>query len=754
MWVTVHPDDDEARHIWLDVIGLPAERLVADAENFWDIGPGPCGPNSEIYFDQGASFGCDSPDCEVGCDCDRYLEVWNHVFSQYNHQQDGSYVPLPRKNIDTGMGLERLAAIVQGVGTNFEIDLFRPTMHALERLTGLKYQRSQPHTMAFDVIADHIRAISFAIGDGALPANEGRGYVIRRLLRRAVRFGKVLDLNEPFLYRLVETVVQAMGEAYPELASNQSFIERVVRLEEERFHETLDDGVSLLNGLLEGLQAADNDVLDGQAAFRLYDTFGFPLDLTEEIAAEQGIKVDRAGFEAAMSEQRERARAARSGQEGDFGAENIYRLVEGGNIFVGYTDVSAAAEIVAIAKEEQLVQQAAKGDEVGVLLDQTVFYAEAGGQVADIGYMTAEGLRLQVQNVTNVSGDKILHHCVVEEGVVQLGQRVDLQVAVAHRRAVERAHSATHLVHKALQEVLGEHVHQAGSLVTADQLRFDFSHFDALTEQELAQIEEQVNRQILEGLPVEIVEMSLQAAKELGAMALFGQKYGERVRVVNMGDYSRELCGGTHVANTALIGQFRLLAESSIGSGLRRLEAVTGAAAYRHAQQQQILLREASAVLKVAPTEIPRRLQDILQSLRAAHLEVEKLTDRLAAREADAFLQDIMVVDGVRIIARQVEAKDMDSLRSVADTVKDKMQSGVIVLGAVVGDKVNLVAVVTEDLLPRKLHAGKLIKEVAKQVDGGGGGRPQMAQAGGKDPSRLTSALDTVQELVKQQLGL
>jgi alanyl-tRNA synthetase len=753
LWVTVHPDDDEARRIWTDIIGLPPERVVDDPDNFWDIGPGPCGPNSEIYFDQGEAFGCGSPDCAVGCDCDRYLEVWNHVFSQFNHNEDGSYTPLPGKNIDTGMSLERLTAVVQGVGSNFQIDIFQPIMQAISRLSGHPYEQRRPETMAFNVIADHIRAITFAISDGAMPSNEGRGYVIRRLLRRAVRFGKTLGLDQPFLYQLVHLVVEQMGEAYPEIKAKQAFVERVVQVEEERFHETLDDGVGLLNELLDKLQAAGQTELAGADAFRLYDTYGFPLDLTEEMARERGVSVDREGFEAEMGEQRRRARAARSDNEGDFGRQHPLADVAGGNVFIGYEFVSCPGQVLAIAQGDRLVPEVEAGQSADLLFDQTVFYAEAGGQVADQGWISGDGVRLRVTGVSRVAGDKILHQCVVEAGSVVVGDSLRLELDTAFRQAVRRAHSATHLLHRALQEVLGEHVHQAGSLVEADQLRFDFAHFGPLTPDEMREVELQVNRQVLGAHPVQAEEMSLEEAQAMGAIALFGEKYGAVVRVVSMGDYSVELCGGTHVRNTSEVGQLRLLGESGIGAGLRRVTAVTGEAAYRHALEQEQQLLNLAQRLKVGVSDAPHRLESILQALKQAEASVERLEARLAAREAEAFLDNARVVDGVKVIAQQVIARDMDSLRSIADTVKDKVKSGVIVLGAVTEGKVNLVAAVTDDLLPRKLHAGNLIRAVAQVTGGGGGGRPQMAQAGGKDPAKLGHALNLVVDLVRQQLG-
>lgn len=754
MWVTVHPDDAEAKRIWTEVIGLPPSRIVATEENFWDIGPGPCGPNSEIYFDQGESFGCGLPTCGVGCDCDRYLEVWNHVFSQYNHKPDGTYPPLPRNNIDTGMSLERLVAVAQGVSSNYDIDLFRPLMQELERRTGLRYADKQPHTMAFRVIVDHVRGITFAISDGAMPSNEGRGYVIRRVLRRAVRFGKTLGFDQPFLHELVHLVVEQMGEAYPELLAKQEFVERVVRVEEERFHETLDDGVNLLAGRLTELRAAHQDTLSGQDAFRLYDTFGFPLDLTEDIAAEQGIKVDRAGFELAMTEQRERARSARGEQESDFGKQNIFREISGGNVFIGYEFASCPGQVIAISADQQLQPEVGVGQSVGVLFDQTVFYAESGGQVADFGTISGDGVELTVSQVTKVSGDKILHHCQVHSGALRLGMHLQLSVNADRRQAVRRAHSATHLLHKALQEVLGAHAHQAGSLVEPDRLRFDFSHFSGVSAAEFRQIEQRVNQQVLASSLVQSEELPIALAKSRGATALFGEKYGDVVRVVTMGDYSMELCGGMHVQNTSQIGQVRLLSESGIGSGLRRVEGITGQAAYQHALDQAAKLAELCDLLKVSDDEASRRLETTLAALRETRREVERLESKLATKDVDEFLGQAALVGDVRVVARQVVAKDMDSLRAIADTVKDKLRSGVIVLGAAAEDKVNLVAVVTDDLLSRKLHAGNLIKEVAKHTGGGGGGRPQMAQAGGKDPSKLAEALAMVPGLVAKQLGL
>lgn len=754
LWVTIHPEDDEAYRIWTDVIGISRDRIVRSEENFWDIGPGPCGPNSEIYVDQGEAFSCGSPDCGVGCDCDRYLEVWNHVFSQYNHNADGSRTPLPRRNIDTGMSLERLAVISQGVASNYEIDLFQPIMHALENMTNLKYAQKQPHTMAFNVIADHLRTVTFAISDGAMPSNEGRGYVIRRLLRRAVRFGKTIGLNDPFLHGLVDLVVKQMGQAYPEIAEKQDLVERIIRIEEERFNETLDEGVNLLNGMIDELKTNGETVLSGPDAFRLYDTFGFPLDLTEDVAGEHGVTVDRHGFELAMAEQRERARAARGETESDFGRKNIYRETPGGNVFIGYEFVQASASVIAISLGDELVQHAESGIEVGLLFDQTVFYAESGGQVSDIGWITTQNAKLKVINCVKVSGDKILHRCIIEEGSIKVGDKVHLQLDNSFRQAVRRAHSATHLLHKALQEVLGEHAHQAGSLVESEHLRFDFSHFSAVQPEELRRIEQRVNEQILAALPVDTTEMSVEQAKAKGATALFGEKYGDTVRVVTIGDYSMELCGGTHVSNVGEIGQFRLLSESGIGAGLRRIEAIVGMASYHHVSDQQSRLLELADMLKSSVDEAPRRLDGTLQALKEARREIERLEGRLAAREADAFVNDAPVIDGVKVITRQVIAKDMDSLRSVADTVKDKAKSGVIVLGAVVDEKVNLVAVVTDDLLGRKLHAGNLIKEVARMTGGGGGGRPNMAQAGGKDPDKLSDALNQVVDLVKKQLGI
>ncbi len=751
--VSVHPEDDEAVAIWRDQIGLPMERIVKLEDNFWDIGPGPCGPNSELFYDRGPSYGCGSDECRPGCDCDRYLEYWNLVFSQFNHQEDGTYVPLPRKNIDTGMGLERLASLVQDTETNFGTDLFMPYINHVEKLTGRTYKSDSGETMAFNVIADHVRAVTFAIGDGAAPSNEGRGYVIRRLLRRAVRYGRELGLNEPFLWEMVPLVAQVMAVPYPELTPKIDYISRIVRVEEERFLETIDGGTQLLAGVIAQLQGRGEKVIDGRTAFKLYDTFGFPLDLTDDIAREAGFTVDRDGFAASMQEQRVRARAARAGVEGDFGKANQF-VGLAPTTFCGYDCHQTSSQVVGLLRDGRPVQRLESGEEGSVLLSETPFYAESGGQIGDSGILKYKDGGFQVETTVKYFGDLSLHKGTVQGAPLTMGQEVEALVDENRRSAIARAHTATHLLHAALRKVLGEHAAQAGSLVEPDRLRFDFSHFAPLTEEELNKVETMVNAEILAGHGVQSEVLSMEEAKGRGAIALFGEKYGDSVRVVSMGDFSMELCGGTHLHSSSQIGQLLLTTETGIGAGLRRIEAVTGTMAYRRAKDREAMLANIAEQLKTTIDEAPRRLGVILAELKEAERHAAKLHTRLMVLEAGNFVSKAAMVGDIPVVARQVDVSDMDSLRTAADAVRDKMPSGVLVLGAAHDDKVSLVAAVSDDLVKRGLHAGNLIREVAKLTGGGGGGRPNMAQAGGKDPAKLPEALDQVVSLVKQQLKI
>ena len=751
LYITIHPEDDEAFEIWTKQVGVPADRVVKLTDNFWDIGPGPCGPNSEICVDRGVKYACDSPTCGPGCDCDRYMELWNLVFSQFNHNDDGTYTPLPRKNIDTGMGLERLVSLVQGAETNYGTDLFMPYINHVEKLTGKKYTASPENRMAMNVIADHVRAVVFAISDGAAPSNEGRGYVIRRLLRRAVRFGGSLGLKQPFLCEMVPLVAQVMHQPYPEVSTRADFISKIVRLEEERFLETLDDGTALFMNMVKELKAKGETIVTGELAFRLYDTFGFPVDLTEDIALENGFTVDREGFGTAMEAQRERARSARSSQDSDFGKTNLF-IGYSPTTFVGYTTTTTQAVVLGIMKDGLKASEVQAGEKAAIVLDTTPFYAESGGQVGDSGSLTWSSGEFVVENTVKYYGDLTIHTGYVKNGTLSLSQTVTAKVDVARRTALGRAHTATHLIHAALKQVLGTHANQAGSLVEPDRLRFDFSHFSALTKDELKQIEELVNAQILESLPVVSEEMSLDDARSKGATALFGEKYGSHVRVVQMGDFSLELCGGTHHSNSASIGLCLVLGESGIGAGLRRVEAVTGREAYHRLRERDSLLQQIADELKTSPEEAPRRLENVIQQGKEAEKEASRLHSKLASFEADEFITTAPLIGGVKVVARQVSASDMDTLRATADAVKNKLGSGVLVLGAIHDGKVSLVAMVSDDLTSKGLHAGNLVREVAKLTGGSGGGKPNMAQAGGKDPEKLSAALDAVPGLVKGQL--
>ncbi|MDH6348819.1 alanine--tRNA ligase [Brevibacillus sp. 1238] len=752
--VTIHPEDEEAFELWNKKIGVPEERIVRLEGNFWDIGEGPSGPNTEIFYDRGEAFGNDPSDPELypGGENERYLEVWNLVFSQFNHNPDGTYTPLPKKNIDTGMGLERMASIIQGVDNNFETDLLFPLIEQTSAISGVKYKTSPELDVALKVIADHARTVVFAIGDGALPSNEGRGYVIRRLLRRAVRMGKKLGVEKPFLYSLTETVGTMMGEFYPEVVEKRAFIEKVIRAEEERFHETLNDGLAILSDMVKAAKESGQTQLSGQDVFKMYDTYGFPVDLTEDFANEQGLSVDRDGFDKAMEEQRERARAARQDVDS--------MQIQGGPLseltvtseFVGYTELVATGKVEAIIFDNQLAEQAEEGQTVQVILDQTPFYAESGGQINDEGYLVSDSVKARVTDVQKGPMGQNVHSVIVEAGTLRKGDTVRAEVNREARLAITKNHTATHLLHQALKDVLGTHVNQAGSLVAPERLRFDFTHISAITAEELERIEAIVNEKVWENLTVEISNKALAEAKAMGAMALFGEKYGDVVRVVKVGDYSLELCGGCHVNNTAEIGLFKLVSESGIGAGTRRIEAVTGRGAYQFLNQQFTTLKEVAHALK-APVlaEAPARVEGLQQQLKEVQRENESLRAKLGNIEAASLTDQLKQVDGMNVLAARVSASDMDNLRGMVDELKNKLGSAVIVLGSVDGEKVNLVAGVTKDLMDQGVHAGKIIKEVATRCGGGGGGRPDMAQAGGKDPSKLQEALDAVVELVKSQ---
>ncbi|HBC2593789.1 alanine--tRNA ligase [Enterococcus faecalis] len=750
LYVTVYPKDTEAKRIWRDEVGLSEDHIIDVEDNFWDIGAGPSGPDTEIFYDRGEEFldiPEDDPENYPGGENERYLEIWNLVFSEFNHTPEDTYEPLPHKNIDTGMGLERVVSIIQDAPTNFETDLFMPIIHAVEALgTNVKYGDAPQTDVSFKVIADHIRALSFAIGDGALPSNEGRGYVLRRLLRRAVMHGKKLGINEAFLYKLVPVVGEIMVSYYPEVLQQKDFIEKVVRTEEERFHETINEGLSMLNEVIKEVKDAKGDTLDGKIIFKLYDTFGFPVELTEEVAEDEGLKVDHAGFETEMEAQRERARSARS-KETSMGVQSaLLTDIKVESKFVGYTELTHDSELFVIIQGDALVNEASAGT-AELIFAETPFYAEMGGQIADRGYVknTAGEVVANVVDVKKAPNGQFLHKVEVLAPLAE-GQIYQLQVDERMRTRILKNHTATHLLHRALKDVLGEHANQAGSLVAPGHLRFDFTHFGQVTSEELARMEAIVNEKIWEAIPVVTIETDIDTAKNMGAMALFGEKYGKEVRVVNIGDYSIELCGGTHVANTEDIGIFKIVSESGIGAGVRRIEAVTSKEAYQLLQEEERQLKEIATLVKSPQLkEVVTKTKQLQQQLRDLQKENEQLAGKLANQQAGDIFKDVKDVNGVRYIAAQVNVKDMNQLRQLADQWKQKELSDVLVLATAQDEKVSLLAAMTKDMNGKGLKAGDLIKAIAPKVGGGGGGRPDMAQAGGKNPAGIADALAEVE---------
>jgi len=764
--VTLHPEDELAYEIWNKKVGIPHERLIRIEGNFWDIGEGPSGPNTEIFYDRGEAYGNDMNDPEMypGGENERYLEVWNIVFSEFNHNPDNTYTPLPKKNIDTGMGLERVASVVQNVPTNFDTDLFMPIIEKIEEFANRKYKRAHEVDLneifgstedintPFKVIADHIRTVAFAIGDGALPSNEGRGYVLRRLLRRAVRYAKQIGIEKPFMYELVPVVGAIMEDFYPEVVAKTEFIQKVIKNEEERFHETLNDGLAILAEVIKKEKAAGNTVIPGADVFRLYDTYGFPVELTEEYALEEGMTVDSEGFASEMELQRERARAARQDVDSMQVQSGVLGEIKEESKFVGYEQTKTTSVITVLLKDGEIIEHAQAGDEVQFMLDVTPFYAESGGQVADKGKVLneAQGLKMKVKDVKKAPNGQHLHRAIVETGIVSSGMEVEAKVCSRTRGKVIKNHTATHLLHQALKDVLGTHVNQAGSSVDSDRLRFDFSHFGAVTQEELEKIETIVNEKIWEAIDVAISLKDIDEAKAMGAMALFGEKYGKIVRVVQIGDYSLELCGGIHVVNTSEIGLFKIVSEGGIGAGTRRIEAVTSQAAYEMLNEQISIMKDAAAKLKANPKDLSVKVDSVLAELKTVQRENESLAKKLSNIEAMSIADKAQQVNGVTVLASTVDGMDMNNLREMADELKNKLGSCVIVLGSAHEGKVNLIAGVSKDLNEKGFHAGKIIKEVASICGGGGGGRPDMAQAGGKDPSKLGEAINFVVDYVNK----
>ncbi|MBA1336881.1 MAG: Alanyl-tRNA synthetase [Firmicutes bacterium] len=756
LWISIYEDDDEAFEIWNKVVGVPEDRIVrmGKDDNFWEIGLGPCGPCSELYFDRGEKYGCGNEDCRVGCDCDRYVEFWNLVFTQFDKDAEGVYHRLANPNIDTGMGLERMAAIMQGVNTMFEVDTIKHILDYTATIAGREYGQDEKSDVSIRVITDHIRGVTNMISDGILPSNEGRGYVLRRLLRRAARHGKLLGLEGAFLYDVSSKVVEVSGGAYPELVEKEDYIKRVIKQEEERFQETLDQGLGILQEYVEQMKKEGKSMLSGEKAFKLYDTFGFPLDLTKDILEENGMSVDDEEFNRQMQAQRERARAARMDVDTVGWNEEASSKLEGipATKFEGYSQLQVDTRVLAILKDNEIVEEAYEGDKVTVILERTSFYAESGGQVGDNGEIISDAFVVDVEDCKRISGGQYLHFGMVRTGTVRVDEKATAKVDASRRMNTARNHTATHLLHRALRNVLGNHVDQAGSLVEPERLRFDFTHLAAMTAEELKQVEGIVNEKILDNLGIDIFETDLESAKQMGATALFGEKYGERVRVVRMGDFSIELCGGTHLTTTATVGPFVVLGESGIAAGIRRIEALTGRKAIEYLVKQGETLERTAQVLKTNPENCPDRARSILDSLKEAEREINNLRHKLAGGEIDRLLNNAAEIKNYKVIAAKVDDMDMDALRNMGDNLRDRIKSGVVVLASEKDGRVSFVAMATKDAVAAGAHAGNLVKQVAGMAGGGGGGRPDMAQAGAKDPSRVEEAIASVIEILHKQL--
>ena len=755
LYISVYRDDDEAYTIWNERIGVPSERIVrlGEKDNFWTMGDtGPCGPCSEILIDQGPSIGCGRPECAPGCDCDRYLEIWNLVFTQFDRSPGGELSPLPKPNIDTGMGLERIAAVVQGVTSNYETDLFKAIISRIADLSGKGYGEDTRRDVSFRVISDHARAAAFLIGDGIMPSNEGRGYVLRRIIRRAIRFGQLLGMADPFLHKICERVIEIMGTDYAELVQGKSLIEGVVHNEEKRFADTLHYGLRVLTDEIEMLKAKGQVDISGEVAFRLYDTYGLSFDIVQDVAREEGLTVDSGAFEKAMAKQRALSQESWKGS-GEEKIPGVFKklLAEGvKSRFLGYESLRSRARIVAMFVGGKKVSRLEPGVEAEVVLDQTPFYGQAGGQVGDAGWIISGATRFRVKDTVKFSQDLAVHIGSLESGTFAVPQEVGAQVDEEKRQATACNHSATHLLHAALREILGDHVKQAGSLVSHERLRFDFSHFKPVRQEDLDEIELVVNRHIRKNLPVETEVMSREDAMQTGAMAIFEERYGESVRVVSMGDgVSQELCGGTHTKRTGDIGLFRILGEAGVAANVRRIEALTGEAALQYDQEQEKILKSSAVLLKTNPHQVPERLRRLFQDLKERQRQIEQLKTRIMSRKSDDFLTGAREIAGVKALAQQLEAASPAELRNAADRIKDKLGSGVVLLGANRDGKAMLVCTVTKDLTGR-FKAGDIIRELSAVVGGKGGGRPDMAQGGGNRPEDLQKAFHRFYELVEK----
>ena len=761
LYPSIYGEDEEAFEIWTKEIGVPAEKITrfyrdenGECDNFWEHGAGPCGPCSEIYYDRGEKYGCGDPGCKVGCECDRFMEVWNNVFTQFNGDGHGNYEELANKNIDTGMGLERLAVVVQDVDSVFDVDTMKAIRDKVCAISGKKYQVDAMDDVSIRLITDHIRSTTFMISDGIMPSNEGRGYVLRRLIRRAARHGRLLGINGKFLADLSATVIAESKDGYPELEEKKEFIFKVLSQEEEKFDKTIDQGLTILSEMQEELKKNGAKVLSGENAFKLYDTYGFPMDLTQEILEEQGFTIDEEGFKKCMEEQRNKARSARK-ETNYMGADaTVYDEIDTAitSEFVGYDRLTHTSKISVLTTETELTEALSDGDKGTIIVDETPFYATMGGQNADTGVIRVGENEFKVEDTIHLRGGRIGHVGTVTKGMFKVGDTVELSVDAEKRALIGRNHSATHLLQKALREVLGSHVEQHGSDVNTDRLRFDFSHFAAMTAEEIAKVENIVNAKIAESIPVVTEVMSLDEAKKTGAMALFGEKYGEKVRVVKMGDFSVELCGGTHVANTGSIGAFKIISESGVAAGVRRIEALTSKAVFEYYDRLEETINEAAKIVKTNPAGLVEKLEHLMADMKALQSENESLKSKAAKDALGDVMNQVTEVNGVKLLAASVSGVDMNGLRDLGDQLKEKLGEGVVLLASDLDGKVNLVAMATEEAMNKGAHAGNLIKAVAGKVGGGGGGRPNMAQAGGKNPAGIPDAIAEAKTALEGQI--
>ena len=762
LYPSIFSEDDEAFEIWTKQEGVAPEKITrfyrdenGDCDNFWEHGAGPCGPCSEIYYDRGIKYGCGKPDCKVGCECDRFIEVWNNVFTQFESDGNHNYTELTQKNIDTGMGLERLAVVVQDVTSVFDIDTMKAIRDKVCEMAGVTYQTDDKKDVSIRLITDHIRSVTFMTSDGIIPSNEGRGYVLRRLLRRAARHGRLLGINGLFLAKLCETVINESKDGYPELEEKREYILKVLTLEEEKFNKTIDQGLSILADMEEACQKAGSTVLSGDDAFKLYDTYGFPIDLTEEILAEKGFTIDMDGFKKAMQVQKDTARNARSTTNYMGADATVYDEIDAAitTEFVGYTNNSYVSEITVLTTETEIVKDITEGQNATIIVKETPFYATMGGQQADKGVITKDESVFVVTDTIKLKGGKVGHVGYVQNGMFSVGDKVQLGIDEKNRVATGKNHSATHLLQEALRIVLGNHVEQAGSLVTADRLRFDFTHFSALTKEEIAKVEAIVNEEIAKNLVIETKEMSIDDARKTGAKALFGEKYGDTVRVVSMGEFSKELCGGTHVNNTGVISVFKILSESGIAAGVRRIEAITADGVFDYYKKQEEELLAAAKAAKCDVASLVKKIEAMQEELKAAHSENEKLKAKLANNSLGDIMNQVKELNGIKVLCAKLPDADMNALRNLGDQMKDKLGDSVILLVSALDGKVNLVSMATDAAMAKGAHAGNLIKEVASLVGGGGGGRPNMAQAGGKNPAGIDAAIAKAYIVLEGQLA-